>query len=426
MPNFYLRTVISNLMLNEISSQQIKEKNEQLVKSVTDAIESLNNVSKRAPKAQEKAREKLNNLLDELHETDHRLFDAVAKANGLPSWEEWDKQRKENQAEEPELEGPVSIKKIESTNFDWRPWSKDAANIYNPEKAKSKLESQGREFKKSGPGEYSVVEEFGDCEVMGSGYDYDIRQVFGGNTKWEVKEVDSGRLRTSIHGIVASAEPRHELNTALKKIQKTIINLKKDTDVTNAALSPDGKNSLAMLISFIERNMETIFSKAEITTKLIGKLMTALKNAQEVKSELSNFAGSSPNTIKVGDTEPVAVSNSQFQKIMKILGSPVANIENTGETDLQQRAASYVNELDDATIENPETFIDQVEEKLSPEKSFGPVNGVILVTPTHYCVVLKNELKDILDFDGITQGGRTFYSLKQDRKAPGKPGKKKD
>jgi hypothetical protein len=427
MQNSYLQTVISNLLLTEISSQQIRAKKETLRNDILKSIEKIKILQDEESKA-ERAREKKekvaerhkeeksrDSLLDKLHDVDHEMFDQIAKENGLGTWEKWETEKSKvsyKPKKEESFIGPPREKKIVSTEGEWVAWSPPAAALYNPDKAKSKLKSL---YKKSGPGEYSVAEEFGDVEVMGSGYDFDILQRYGGVTKWEVKEVDRGRLRTSVHGIVASAEPRHELNVAMKKIQKTVNELVKDNDTVSASLSPKGINSLRMLTTFVEKNMESIFSKSEITSTLIEKLMTALENARIIRNELNAYAGMSPNMISIGGADPIKVSNTQFQKIVRILGDPTSNISQTSSTNLQDRAADYVNELEDVSIDNPDSFIDQMEQKMSPENSFGSVNGVILVTSTHYCVVPKEKLGEILDFDGLTQGGRAFYSLKSNK-----------
>lgn len=298
-------------------------------------------------------------------------------------------------------------KEIKSTEGKWESWEDDAKKFY------TKKAGEERVGFSVGPGEVSVMEEFG-AKVMGSSYDFDILQ---NSKRWEVKEIDGDRLRTSIHGIVASAEPRFRLNVIFKKIDNTIKKLLEDVDVLSK-LDDNSREATEDLTKFISAEMESIFSKSEITKKKLVHIVGALDNAAILYNGLQNLAdkGSSGyNAVTVGK-KTYSVRASQFQKILQALGAE-DDIE-IGEVDeISKRSARYVNLLEDDALKNPTAFMQELADNLTPDKTFKNVEGVILVTPEKYLIMTMSELNDALDFDGLTQGGRSFYKVKNSAKS---------
>jgi hypothetical protein len=183
-------------------------------------------------------------------------------------------------------------------------------------------------------------------------------------------------------------------------------------------LDDNSREATEDLTKFISAEMESIFSKSEITKKRLVLIVGALDNAVILYNGLQNLAdkGSSGyNAVTVGK-KTYSVRASQFQKILQALGAE-DDIEIVEVDEISKRSSRYVNLLEDDALKNPTAFMQELADNLTPDKTFKNVEGVILVTPEKYLIMTMSELNDALDFDGLTQGGRSFYKVKNSAKS---------
>jgi hypothetical protein len=458
MKNSYLGTVVKKLMQEAQFDSDIEDKQ----KSLKDAAKKAYNDWERT-KATAKVKvtrwNDFEKLMDKLHARAPEIYEELALElnteespnEPIPSWENWRKEKlniaaknakeaeeasiaeKQKKKEEASL-NPSIATEIKSTNLQWINWSEAAKELYSKADAEqackaavkaatTQEEKRKLAYKPSGPGEYSVIKEFGNSQVMGPNFNFDITQEINGEiTKWEVKEVKGGRIRTSISGIMASASPRFKLNNALDKIKQTSNNMSGDLEVL-AILSKKGYQNYINVSNFAKEKLEKIFAAAEMTQEDIETLYFIFKQAKNLKDDLitqaenatsktsPNEKFSSKNTVIIGG-KPVEVSLLQFQKILKALGKENDFEVGEGKNTTARNALKYAEMLDEPAINSPGDFFDSMKQELTPEKSFGDVDGVILVTNSQYCVVENEEIQNILEFEGTTQGGRTLYSVK--------------
>lgn len=477
MKNSYLRSVINNLLLKEEQDEKVTtepsatqeyessfndliERANAVLKKKRDVIQNLN-VNSFKTGSWNKILYSINRELGELHGLSDEKFNEVVSNHNKSvetelenlfkqpkiinryknysqeevaklkedikqkllekPWDEW-KDHEDFSSETKELDvdnaappQPDTVTDIGSETMKWIPWSEEAKKYYKTCSRDGEcFEIDGKPAKKVGPGEYSIYVQFGGCEVQGPSVEYDIVQKIGGKeTKWEVKEVSKGKLRTSISGIVASSGPRFEINQVLKKVRDVIKNIKADEDF-QTSLSNETKNRINIVSRFVESNMESIFSKAEITKERFRDMFFMLQHCQKIRDSLNSMSmGSGPNMISIQGKD-VPISSIQFHKVLRVLGrEDEFEVKSNPSDMLSKRAASYAIGLEDPAIDDPNAFVNSMKESLSAKKSFGDVDGVILVTNQQFIVVPLEQTQAILDFDGITQGGRTFYSVKK-------------
>ena len=451
MKNSYLDTVVKKLMQEAQFDSDIEDKQ----KSLKDAAKTAYGEWKRTlstAKVKVTRWDKFEKLMDKLHSRAPEIYEELAlELNAeespnepIPSWENWRKEKlniaaknakeaeeasaaeKQKKKEEASL-NPSIATEIQSTNLQWVNWSQAAKELYSKTAAQracdeavatatTEEEKRKLAFKPSGPGEYSVVKEFGNCQVMGPNFAFDITQEINGETtKWEVKEVNGGKIRTSISGIMASASPRFKLNNALDKIKQVSDNMSRDEEVLSI-LSRKGRQNYINVSNFVKDKLQKIFAAAEMTQEDIETIYFIFKQAKNLKDDLLTQAENaapktSSNTVIIGG-KPVEVSLLQFQKILKALGKENDFEVGTDKNTIARNAIKYAEMLDETAINAPGDFFETMKQELTPEKSFGDVDGVILVTNSKYCVVNNNEIQNILEFEGTTQGGRTLYSVK--------------
>jgi hypothetical protein len=255
-----------------------------------------------------------------------------------------------------------------------------------------------------GPGEDRLAKIFG-ARVQGGGVSFDLMMSDG--TKWEVKGLSgpTDSIRPGTEGIGAYDKARGRLERIMRQIKgfaNTATEMQLDVELENQKEA----YIVRAVSDWIDDYYEKMVGRGEITQPDMHMFIKAVQLLQKLtvsrREDPDKVTGME---ITLGGRK-VTVDRQTFIDVAKRLRKYDDNImDHIGALDIA------VGHLTDPVFDASDAsdFLDEWAKMVNVEDVFSQVDGVIIVNEKMgYNIIPKDRLKDVLEFDQVTQGKPRF------------------
>lgn len=298
--------------------------------------------------------------------------------------------------------GKKALQSLDDISFlTWHPWPKElkkAGISYGSKVAGNDVEQSSLG---TGPGEEWLAYVFG-AQMQGGGVSYDL--VMPDGSAWEVKQLlsQSNLIRPGTEGRKAFEKAKTRLSSVLKQIESfvSVTNRLKLTD----AMSQDAKSQFEMVESFINNEYEMFVEKGEVSKERFIDLRATLLTLGKLKDELKAMgsgAADAHGTQTVGlNDKNIPVDKPTYIDVAKRVEKATSRDDVLSDVEEVDIAVST---LKDPAFADPRGFFNEWSSSIRVENVFSQVDGIIVVNPNGFMVIPKDQFRNTIKFNIISQ-----------------------